>query len=94
MHLKYALVIKFEIDITNEIAKAGIKPKVIFYGTEEITTKNVFWKIYALIKKLTPHFVQFYRLPVTKLHGIITRCRDVVGDSILNLQDRLSPARE
>jgi len=64
---------KVEIDITNEIAKAGIKPKVIFYGTEEITTKNVFWKIYALIKKLTPHFVQFYRLPVTKLHGIITR---------------------
>ena len=64
---------KEEIDITSEIAKAGIKPKVIFYGTEEITTKNVFWKIYALIKKLTPHFVQFYRLPVTKLHGIITR---------------------
>ncbi len=64
---------KVEVDITSEIAKAGIKPKVIFYGTEEITTKNVFWKIYALIKKLTPHFVQFYRLPVTKLHGIITR---------------------
>jgi len=64
---------KVEIDITKEIAKAGIKPKVIFYGTEEITTKNVIWKIYALTKKLTPHFVQFYRLPVTKLHGIITR---------------------
>jgi len=64
---------KEELDITNEIAKAGIKPKVIFYGTEEITTMNVFWKIYSLIKKLTPHFVQFYKLPVTKLHGIITR---------------------
>ncbi len=64
---------KEEIDITNEIAKAGIKPKVIFYGTEEITTKNVFWKIYSVIKKLTPHFVQFYRLPLTKLHGIVTR---------------------
>ncbi len=64
---------KEEVDITSEIAKAGIKPKVIFYGTEEITTGNVFWKIYSLIKKLTPHFVQFYRLPVTKLHGIITR---------------------
>lgn len=43
---------KEEIDITNEISKAGIKSKVIFYGTEEITTKNVFWKIYALIKNL------------------------------------------
>lgn len=31
---------KEELDITNEIAKAGIKPKVIFYGTEEISTKT------------------------------------------------------
>jgi KUP system potassium uptake protein len=64
---------KEELDITDEIAKAGIKPKVIFYGTEEISTKNIFWKIYSVIKKLTPHFVQFYRLPSAKLHGIITR---------------------
>jgi KUP system potassium uptake protein len=64
---------KQEVDITREIAKAGITPKVIFYGTEEIPTKNIFWKIYAFIKKLSPHFVQFYRLPVTKLHGIISR---------------------
>lgn len=64
---------KEELDITNEISKAGIKPKVIFYGTEEITTRNIFWKFYSMIKKLTPHFVQFYRLPSTKLHGIITR---------------------
>jgi KUP system potassium uptake protein len=64
---------KEEIDITGEIAKAGIKPKVIFYGTEDITTKNIFWKVYAFIKKLTPSFVQFYKLPASKLHGIITR---------------------
>lgn len=64
---------KEEIDITGEIVKAGIKPKVIFYGTEEIITKNILWKIFSFIKKLTPHFVQFYRLPITKLHGIINR---------------------
>lgn len=64
---------KEELDITNEIAKAGIKPKVIFYGTEEITTRNLIWKIYSFIKKLSPHFVMFYKLPATKLHGIITR---------------------
>ncbi len=64
---------KEELDITREIEKAGIKPKVIFYGTEEITTRNLFWKIYSLIKQVTPHFVRFYRLPATKLHGIITR---------------------
>lgn len=64
---------KEELDITGEFARAGIKPKVIFYGTEEITTKNVAWMVYAFLKKLSPHFVQFYRLPVTKLHGIISR---------------------
>jgi KUP system potassium uptake protein len=64
---------KEEVDITQEIAKAGIRPKVIFYGTEDISTKNILWKIYAFIKKLTPSFVQFYKLPTSKLHGIITR---------------------
>ncbi|HPS58068.1 MAG TPA: KUP/HAK/KT family potassium transporter [Spirochaetota bacterium] len=64
---------KEEIDITAEIAKAGIKPKVIFYGAEEIITRNVAWKIFSAIKQLTPHFVQFYKLPTSKLHGIITR---------------------
>lgn len=64
---------KEEIDIPEEIAKAGIKPKVIFYGAEDIRTRHVMWKIYSAIKQLTPHFVQFYKLPASKLHGIITR---------------------
>ena len=64
---------KEEIDITAEIDRAGIKPKVIFYGTEEIVTRNLAWKVYAVIKQLSPHFVRFYRLPVAKLHGIVTR---------------------
>ncbi len=64
---------KEEIDITAEIEKAGIKPKVIFYGAEEIMTHNVAWKIFSAIKQMTPHFVRFYKLPVSKLHGIITR---------------------
>lgn len=64
---------KEEVDITEEIAKAGIKPKVIFYGAEDIRTRNIMWKIYSAIKQLTPHFVQFYKLPASKLHGIITR---------------------
>ena len=64
---------KEEIDISSEIRKVGIVPKVIFYGTEEITTRNVAWKVFAVIKRLTPSFVQFYKLPASKLHGIITR---------------------
>jgi KUP system potassium uptake protein len=52
---------------------AHIDPKVIFYGMEEIGTKNIVWKFFALIKKLTPSFVQFYKLPSTKLHGVLMR---------------------
>ena len=55
------------------IDKARIDPKVIFYGMEDIETKNILWKFFALIKKLTPSFVQFYKLPVQKLHGVVMR---------------------
>jgi KUP system potassium uptake protein len=40
---------------------------------EDISTDNFLWKLFAAIKKLTPTFVQFYKLPSQKLHGIITR---------------------
>jgi len=52
---------------------AEIHPKVIFYGTEDITTSNLFWQIYIVIKKLTPSFVRFYKLQRTKLHGVMVR---------------------
>jgi KUP system potassium uptake protein len=40
---------------------------------EEITTKNVFWRMFAMVKRLTPPFVQFYDLPSEKLHGVVQR---------------------
>jgi len=55
------------------LKKAGINEKVIFYGLEDIQTDNIIWKVFALIKNITPSFVQFYRLPAGKLHGVITR---------------------
>ena len=61
------------INIEKILKTAKIDPTVIFYGAEEIETKNVIWKIFALIKKLTPSFVQFYKLPVHKLHGVVMR---------------------
>lgn len=60
------------IDIEKILHNAGINPKVIFYGLEDIITKNPLWKIYAFIKKITPSFVQFYKLPPYKLHGVVT----------------------
>jgi KUP system potassium uptake protein len=61
------------IDVEKILKDAGIDEKTIFYGLEDIVTENVIWKIYSNIKKLTPAFVQFYKLPSHKLHGVLTR---------------------
>lgn len=50
-----------------------IEERAIFYGVEDIETSNVFWHVFAIIKKVTPAFVRFYNLPVNKMHGVITR---------------------
>lgn len=50
----------------------GIEEKAIFYGVEDISTTNFFWHIFSIIKKVTPTFVSFYKLPANKIHGVIT----------------------
>jgi KUP system potassium uptake protein len=60
-------------DVEEILRDAGIEEKVIFYGLEDIGTRSIVWKIFSLIKKLNPTFVQFYRLPSHKLHGVVTR---------------------
>lgn len=61
------------MNIEKILRTSHIDPKVMFYGMEDIETKNLIWKIFALIKKLTPSFVQFYKLPTHKLHGVVMR---------------------
>ncbi|MDU0457115.1 MAG: KUP/HAK/KT family potassium transporter [Geobacteraceae bacterium] len=61
------------LDIEKLLAENGIREKVIFYGIEDIETRNPIWKVFALIKKLTPNFVQFNKLPAAKLQGVVTR---------------------
>jgi KUP system potassium uptake protein len=61
------------IEIEKLLNENGISEKVIFYGIEEIATNNVFWKVFSTIKKLTPNFVQFNKLPASKLQGVVTR---------------------
>ncbi len=65
----YTEVVKVD-DILKE---AGIDEKAIFYGLEEIATNNPVWKLFSIIKRLTPTFVQFYDLPSNRLHGVVTR---------------------
>lgn len=60
-------------DIEQLLKDNGIVEKVIFYGIEDIATGNPFWKVFSTLKKLTPNFVQFNKLPAAKLQGVVTR---------------------
>ncbi|NCQ19016.1 MAG: KUP/HAK/KT family potassium transporter [Ignavibacteria bacterium] len=61
------------VDLTSIIKKHNINEKVIFYGVEDIVTSSFMLKLYSFFKKLTPNFVQFYKLPYRKIHGVVTR---------------------
>ncbi len=61
------------VDIEKLLKGAGIEERGIFYGLEEISTRNIIWKIFAMMKRLAPPFVQFHDLPANKLHGVVTR---------------------
>ncbi|PJA99112.1 MAG: potassium transporter Kup [Ignavibacteriales bacterium CG_4_9_14_3_um_filter_30_11] len=61
------------IDIQSVLKKNNIKEKVIYYGVDEISTKNPILKFFAFLKKISPSFVNFYTLPYNKLHGVVTR---------------------
>lgn len=61
------------VDIEGLFKEHGIREKVIFYGVEDIVTRNPIWQLFSLIKRVTPNFVQFSKLPPSRLQGIVTR---------------------
>ncbi|AJY71889.1 potassium transporter Kup [Geobacter sulfurreducens] len=61
------------VDIERLLKENGIQEKVIFYGVEDISTRNPFWRFFSVLKKLTPNFVQFHKLPASRLQGVVTR---------------------
>nr|ADI87718.1 potassium uptake protein Kup [uncultured Nitrospirae bacterium MY3-5B] len=61
------------VDVEEILRENGIDEKAVFYGIEDIATRNVVWQMFSIIKKLTPRFVQFFKIPSEKLHGIINR---------------------
>ena len=61
------------LEIENLIRQHGIQEKVIFYGVEDIVTNKLLWRIFSLLKRITPNFVQFSKLPATRLQGIVMR---------------------
>lgn len=65
-----------EVFKLEKVLKAlDIEEKAIFYGVEDIETNNFFWHVFAIIKKVTPTFVNFYKLPVHKIHGVVTQVK-------------------
>lgn len=64
---------KENVDIEKILKAVEIDPKVIFYGVEDIYTKNPVWRVFSLIKRISPSFVKFYHIPGAKLHGILSR---------------------
>jgi KUP system potassium uptake protein len=61
------------VDIEQLLKNAGINEIGVFYGLEDISTRNFFWKIFSMMKRLAPPFIHFHDLPSNKLHGVITR---------------------
>lgn len=61
------------LDIEGILRENGIQEKVIFYGIEDIETNNIVWRMFSTIKRQTPNFVQFHKLPAAKLQGVVTR---------------------
>lgn len=50
-----------------------INERTIFYGDEEIVSSSLWWKLYGLIKDMSPNFVSFYNFPNEKLIGVSRR---------------------
>lgn len=61
------------INLEKILREYEIDETVIFYGIENIISRQAFGILYGAIKRLTPDFVQFYSLPSDKIHGVITR---------------------
>jgi len=61
------------VDVESILKESGVEEKIIFYGLEDITSENLIWNIYSIIKRNTPAFVLFYKLPSHKLHGVLSR---------------------
>jgi KUP system potassium uptake protein len=61
------------ISVESLMKSAKIDEKTIFYGLEDIATRNIVWKIFSLIKRISPTFIQFHKLPAPKLLGVVTR---------------------
>ncbi len=59
--------------LSDILKEENISEKVIFYGDEEILTNKIQYKIFSVMKRISPRFVKFYDFPYNRLHGVVTR---------------------
>lgn len=64
-----------KLNVEKLLRERNINERTIFYGDEEIVSDNILWKIYSLIKDLSPNFVSFYNFPHEKLIGVARRAK-------------------
>ena len=64
-----------KLDVEAILKEKNINERVIFYGDEEIVSDSLIWKIFAMIKDLSPNFVSFYNFPHEKLIGVSRRAK-------------------
>ncbi|MBI5408821.1 MAG: KUP/HAK/KT family potassium transporter [Nitrospirae bacterium] len=61
------------ITVDDILREAGIDERAVYYGLEDISAKNILWKFFSLIKRVSPTYIKFYEFPPEKLHGVITK---------------------
>jgi KUP system potassium uptake protein len=61
------------VDVEEILREADIEERAVFYGLEDIVTGNPIWRLFHFIKRNTPPFINFYKLPPKKLHGVLTK---------------------
>ncbi len=61
------------VDVEEILRDAGIEERAVFYGLEDITASTLIWKLFYFIKRNTPPFINFYKFPPKKLHGVLTK---------------------
>ncbi len=61
------------LDVEKILKNIEINERVIFYGTEHIKSDKLIWNLFAIMKKSLPTFVEFYKFPSEKIHGVTGR---------------------
>ncbi len=61
------------LDVEKLLRKVEVNERVIFYGVEHIKAEKLVWSLFATMKKALPAFVEFYKFPPEKVHGVSVR---------------------